>query len=88
MSFNHADNLDTAQEYQQMGIDIAIQNARSNLPPPLTPEEKNKIIYRTCEECGNEIPLARVRALNARLCVECARALELENKSFRGYHHD
>lgn len=33
--------------------------------------------YGTCEECGAEIPLERLRALpTARLCVDCQRAAE------------
>ena len=76
---NHADDIDAANTLMQMGIDIAIKNARANLPPQLSKEERNKIIYRTCE-CGNEIPLARVRAVNARICIECARAIERDSK--------
>lgn len=86
---NRADDIDSANVFMQMGIDIAIKNARANLPPQLSKEDRNKIIYRTCEECGNEIPLARIMAVNARICVECAKAIERENNKYRtGYHHE
>lgn len=82
------DDIDAANGLMQMGIDIAIENARKNLPPQLSKAERNKIIYRTCEECGNEIPLARVQAINARICIECAKAIEQEGKSFRRGYYD
>jgi len=85
---NHADNIDAANGLMQMGIDIAIENARKNLPPQLSEEEKKKIIYRTCQVCGNEIDIDRVRLHNARICVECAKAIEQEGKSFRRGYYD
>ena len=88
MNENHSDNLDVAAEYMLMDIDHAINNVLSNMPPQLSKEERNKIIHRTCEECGNEIPAERIRAYNARLCIDCARAIELANKVYRGFHHE
>jgi len=85
---NHADDIDAANGLMQMGIDIAIENARKNIPPPLSEEEKRKIIYRTCEECGNEINIDRVRLHNARICVDCATEIEQKNKTFRRGYYD
>ena len=88
MSENHADNIDAANQLMQIGIDIAIKNARKNLPPQLSKEERRKTIYRTCSECGNEIPRERVIAINARICIDCAKAIEQENKTFRRGYYD
>ena len=33
-----------------------------------------------CELCGEEIPLERIKAVNATTCIDCARVEELRDK--------
>lgn len=73
-----ADDADFAAEYQQNDIDRAIKNVLKNVKPT-----SKKIEMRDCEECGNPIPLARIAASNSDYCVECQRAIELEEKQYK-----
>jgi len=63
-----ADLIDFAQAAQLRDTDIAIreQLRYKSLVP------SNGI----CEECGTVIPPARVKAINATTCIDCARELE------------
>ena len=58
---------------------ISSQNVRSQMPqgPGLT----------HCEECENEIPLARREVVpGVRLCVACQEARDVEQAAYAGYN--
>lgn len=62
----HSDPLDRAQELEERQRQEAIARVRSQTSPP------DLEGFEDCENCGNEIPEARRRAMpSARLCVFC-----------------
>lgn len=67
------------QEQIDATVRDGVQRARSQLPqgPGLS----------HCEECGQEIPQARRRAVpGVRLCVVCQEARDVEQAGFSGYN--
>ena len=59
-----ADECDIAQDMQELHLKIAIDNARGRRTCGDSQDY--------CEECGDEIPEARRRAIpGVRLCVSC-----------------
>ena len=77
-----SDEADHASELQQLATDLAIKRILANKQTSCD----KKITIRDCDECGNRIPLARVEAVNATLCVDCQRAYELEDTRYRRFN--
>lgn len=70
-----ADNADRAAELMEHRMATALR-ARQTQPPPVTAPE--------CEDCGEEIPAARRRALPwAARCVECQTVMEGRKRHVR-----
>jgi phage/conjugal plasmid C-4 type zinc finger TraR family protein len=69
------DEIDRAQVAQERDTQIAILEHR----------RKYKQVVSTgfCEECGVVIPLARLQAINATTCIDCAVIIEQESKRWR-----
>lgn len=67
------------QEQIQDSINDEIKRARQNVPCGESLEY--------CEECGEEIPEARRRAISGvRLCVECQEQEDKEKRAFSLYN--
>ena len=67
------------QDQIDASIEDAVERARSNLPAG------DSLTH--CEECGDEIPLARREAVpGVRLCIKCQSELDEEQKTFAGYN--
>lgn len=67
------------QEQIQDSINDEIRRARKNVPSGESLE--------FCEECGEEIPLARRKALpGARLCIHCQEEADKEQKAVNLYN--
>lgn len=67
------------QEQIQDSINDEIQRARKNVPCGESLE--------FCEECGEEIPLARRKALpGVRLCIRCQEEADKEQKAVSLYN--
>ncbi len=68
-------NDDGVQEQILDSLKDEIERVRNNLP-------KGESL-QFCEECGEEIPLARRQALSGvRLCIECQQETEKNEKRF------
>lgn len=67
------------QDQIDASINDAVEAARSQLGAGISLEE--------CEECGEEIPEARRKAIpGVRLCVDCQSALEKRRKAASTYN--
>ncbi len=67
------------QEQIQDSINDEIRRARKNVPSGESLE--------FCEECGEEIPLARRKALpGVRLCIHCQEEADKEQKAVNLYN--
>lgn len=67
------------QEQIQDSINDEIRRARKNVPTGESLE--------FCEECGEEIPLARRKALpGVRLCIHCQEEADKEQKAVNLYN--
>jgi phage/conjugal plasmid C-4 type zinc finger TraR family protein len=67
------------QEQIDATVEDAIKHARDRLP-------KGESLTH-CEECGNEIPEARRKAVpGVRLCINCQAELDKEAKVSAGYN--
>ncbi len=67
------------QDQIDASVEDAVKNARSRLPSGES--------LRQCEECSNEIPEARRRAIpGVRLCVNCQDELDKQQTSHSGYN--
>jgi phage/conjugal plasmid C-4 type zinc finger TraR family protein len=72
-------NDDAVQEQIDSTIGDAIARARSELP------QGESLQY--CEECGDEIPEARRKAIpGVRLCIKCQREEDAHRATFSGYN--
>ncbi|EKT53476.1 DksA/TraR family C4-type zinc finger protein [Providencia sneebia] len=72
-------NENAVQEQIDATLDDAIAKARSQLHSGES--------LQFCEECGDEIPIARRQALlGVRLCVTCQNNLDKKNTAFSGYN--
>ncbi len=72
-------NDNAVQEQIDATLDDAIAKARSQLHAGESAQY--------CEECGDEIPIARRRALpGVKLCVACQNILDKKNITFSGYN--
>lgn len=60
--FNEQD-YERAQQLSQREIDAGIARTRN--------AQASRKALSHCEECGDPIPLARQKAVNARLCIDC-----------------
>lgn len=69
------DNIERAQEAQIRDTEISLQEHQRF--------KIQKISTGYCEECGVEIPRARVEAIGATTCIECAIELEKEARLWR-----
>lgn len=70
-----ADNADIAAELMERRMEGALANYRLPTPVATQPE---------CEECGDEIPAARRRAVPwATMCIECQGIREQRGKHGR-----
>lgn len=74
-----ADDVDMAQGHAERYLESAIRGiSRSLVCDPAIPSASE------CEECGSEIPEARLNVLPAtRLCVDCASSIERGRKLYR-----
>lgn len=60
----------------QFHSDLALQQHRQRFPA-----DPKAVSAEYCEECGNEIPEARRKALpGVKTCIECAREAERKEK--------
>lgn len=76
---NCPDETDFASQLAQQGVNVAVQRRRQLRMDELQNALKRlrETDYGTCEECGDEIGVARLKANpSARLCVSCQSALE------------
>lgn len=72
-------NENAVQEQIDATLDDAIAKARSQLHSGES--------LQFCEECGDEIPIARRQALlGVRLCITCQNNLDKKNTAFSGYN--
>lgn len=67
------DVFDQATVHEEMHRNAAIQSALSRLSSD-EPDWVNGVPY--CRKCGEEIPMARIRAYPTGICIACARELE------------
>lgn len=76
---NCPDDTDFASQLAQQGINIAVQRRRTARIREMESALKrmSETDYGTCEECGDDIGVARLKANpSARLCVLCQSAAE------------
>ncbi|CCH49017.1 TraR/DksA family transcriptional regulator [Pseudodesulfovibrio piezophilus] len=76
---NCPDETDFASQLAQQGVNVAMLHRRMTRMRELENALKrlHETDYGTCEECSEEIGLARLKANpSARLCVSCQSALE------------
>ena len=72
-------NENAVQEQIDATLNDAIAKARSQLHSGES--------LQFCEECGDEIPIARRQALlGVRLCITCQNNLDKKNTAFSGYN--
>lgn len=70
-----ADLIDNAQALEELHRDAALSNR--TLMTSATQED------RDCIQCGNPIPIERVRAVNATRCVGCQERLERRRSFYK-----
>ena len=76
---NCPDETDLAAQLSQLGLNMAIFRRRAARMSELENALRrlNETDYGSCEECGEEIGVARLKANpSARLCVCCQSAIE------------
>ncbi|QJB56319.1 TraR/DksA family transcriptional regulator [Pseudodesulfovibrio sp. zrk46] len=76
---NCPDENDFASQLAQLGVNVAMHRRRQMRMVELENALKrlHETDYGICEECGEDIGLARLKANpSARLCVSCQSALE------------
>lgn len=85
-----SDDADISKEISDFLDNVAIKSVLSDLPKPLPENQRGKVIYRECNECGDLISQERIEAINSNLCQYCQSELERVNRLYpkRGYHHD
>ncbi len=71
-----ADDIDRAQEREQLDRDMALRAAKERIAASFTPRDPRVADF--CIECDNPIEPERLAALNRKTsrCAECARAHE------------
>lgn len=75
------DLTDEASELEQFVRMNALRAANARLCPGESPDE-DEAGNRFCLECGEGIPPARVAAIGAVRCVECAKRMEHLSRTF------
>jgi phage/conjugal plasmid C-4 type zinc finger TraR family protein len=65
----HGDMADIAAEYEQRDRDLALARRRA---APIEEPDEDSNVNRYCLDCGDIIPKARVAAVMAVRCVDCA----------------
>ncbi len=74
---NFADPLDRASELEMISTADAIRNVQLRNVQKQTPGPDGLYPSPDCFECGDEIPLGRLKAAaNNILCIHCATAAE------------
>lgn len=76
---NCPDDTDLAAQLSQLGLNMAMVRRRVARMTELENALRrlNETDYGMCEECGDEIGVARLKANpSARLCVQCQSAIE------------
>jgi RNA polymerase-binding transcription factor DksA len=69
------DDCERAQNAMLRDTEIALLERSYTMPSHTKVRVDND-----CEICGEEIPLERIKAVNAVLCIDCARIEELRDK--------
>jgi RNA polymerase-binding transcription factor DksA len=72
---NGADSLDAASELTQQRTDDAIREATYRVRPQQVQNLDGTWPHPDCDDCGNEIPMARLQMGRIR-CVYCQERLE------------
>ncbi len=72
---NGADNLDAAAELTQQRTNDAIKNASWCMRPQQVQNPDGTWPHTDCDDCGNEIPMARLQMGRIR-CFYCQERLE------------
>lgn len=81
---NLADDIDKAAALGQQHLDEALLIARRQAEQSRKPDAEGNFDDTTCEECGVDIPLARMRvASKNHLCIHCAEAGEAISRTHR-----
>lgn len=81
---NLADDIDKAAAVGQQHLDDALLLARRRAEQTRKPDADGHFDDTTCEECGVDIPLARMKvASKNHLCIHCAEAEEVQARSHR-----
>lgn len=77
----YADESDRATALEMQATQAALQEIRNQAQQKQKPGRNGKYKIKDCEECGNEIGLARLKvAINNTVCVECQTAKEKRNQ--------
>lgn len=79
-----ADDIDKAAAVGQQHLDEALAQARRQAEQTRKPDAEGNFDDTSCEECGVDIPLARMRvASKNHLCIHCAEAGEILSRTHR-----
>jgi len=81
----HGDEADVAAALEEQQRESALARLRASTPEEDLDEDEEGNRY--CLDCGDTIPEARVRAVNAVRCVYCASARERGNPRKMLSHH-
>ena len=76
-----SDLTDEASELEQFVRMNALRAVNARLHPDESPDE-DEAGNRFCLDCGEDIPPARVAAVGAVRCVECAGRIERWSRAF------
>jgi DnaK suppressor protein len=78
----YTDPLDVAAMDSMHAVNRRLQEMQAKPSDPREPDTDD-LGNRYCLDCGVLVPAARVSAVNAVTCVECARIIERRQKGFR-----